>query len=140
MTFIICSCLAHIINLATQALISTRSKAKYYSPDTDDAHIPDLGAVERDEVGLVRAISVKARSSSQRKELFLGIQVESKVKALQLLLDMKVRWGSTYVMLTRAQSRMEVSNLYFHIFPECSLVFTARGHVCVSLEHEGDKQ
>src|ERR1700737_3757472 len=43
MTFIVHSCLAHIINLATQALISTRSKAKYYAPDTDDAHIPDLG-------------------------------------------------------------------------------------------------
>jgi hypothetical protein len=105
---ILYSCLAHIINLATQALISTRSKAEYYSPDTDDAHIPDLGASERDEVGLVRAISVKARSSSQRKELFQSIQVENKIKPLQLLLDMKVRWGSTYVMLTRAQLRKKV--------------------------------
>ena len=30
---------------------------------------------------------------------------------LQLLLDMKVQWGSTYVMLHRADSRKEV-----HIF------------------------
>src|SRR5271156_5080959 len=101
-------CLAHIINLATQALIATRSKAKYYSPDADDAHIPDLTTRERDEVGLVRAICVKARSSSQRKELFKSIQVEKKLRPLQLLLDMKVRWGSTYVMLMRAEERKEV--------------------------------
>ncbi|PPQ87326.1 hypothetical protein CVT26_004408, partial [Gymnopilus dilepis] len=98
-------CLAHIINLATQALISTRSKAKYYSADSDDGHLPDLNAPDRDEVGLIRAITVKARSSSQRKELFKTIQIENKVPPRQLLLDMKVRWGSTHVMLLRAESR-----------------------------------
>ena len=103
------SCLAHIINLATQALIATRSKAKYYSTTDEDAHIPDLTAHNRDEVGLVRAISVKAWSSSQRKALFKTVQEQNSVKALQLLLDMKVRWGSTYVMLSRAESRRKVS-------------------------------
>lgn len=106
---IICRCLAHIINLATQALISTRSKAKYYDPEADESHVPDLAATERDEVGLVRAITVKVRSSSQCKELFKSIQVEDNVAPLQLLLDMKVRWGSTHVMLLRAESRKEVS-------------------------------
>jgi hypothetical protein len=52
-------CLAHIINLATQAMISTRSKAKYYNPHNIDEHAPDVNAVERDELGLIRAISVK---------------------------------------------------------------------------------
>jgi hypothetical protein len=52
-------CIAHIINLATQALISTWSKAKYYVPDTEDAHVPDTSAAERDELGLIRAICVK---------------------------------------------------------------------------------
>ena len=53
-------CLAHIINLAAQALISTRSKAKYYDANADeDAHIPSMEGEDRDEVGLVRAISVK---------------------------------------------------------------------------------
>jgi len=108
-TYISCSCLAHIINLATQALIATRSKAKYYSAADEEAHIPDLTAHERDEVGLVRAISVKARSSSQRKALFKSIQEQNNVKPLNLLLDMKVRWGSTYVMLSRAESRQIVS-------------------------------
>ncbi|KAG6843907.1 hypothetical protein H0H87_011859 [Tephrocybe sp. NHM501043] len=60
-------CLVHIINLATQVLISTRSKAKSL-PETSMAQ-------ERDELGLVRAIVVKERSSSQWKELFKEIQV-----------------------------------------------------------------
>ena len=55
------SCLAHIINLATQALISTRSKAKYYEPNKpDDDQLPEAaGGDDRDEVGLICAICVK---------------------------------------------------------------------------------
>lgn len=55
-------CLAHIINLATQALISTRSKAKYHNPHNVDEHAPDVNAIDRDELGLVRAIAVKVRT------------------------------------------------------------------------------
>lgn len=62
-TFLILSNLAvsHIINLATQALISTRSKAKYYEPNKpDDDQLPEAaGGDDRDEVGLIRAICVK---------------------------------------------------------------------------------
>lgn len=126
------SCLAHIINLATQALILTHSKAKYYSPNTDDAHIPDLAATERDKVGLVQAITVKARSSSQRKELFQSVQIENMVKPLQLLLDMKVRWGSTYVMLTQAQSRKEVCIFHYHFFFNAN-VYTCRRWTCLCI-------
>lgn len=51
------SCLAHVINLATQILISTYSKSPHFDPNQPDAHIP----MTRDEVGLVRAIVVKVR-------------------------------------------------------------------------------
>ena len=55
-------CLAHIVNLATQAIISARSKSKYYNSNPDDNYIPDdLGAALRDEVGIVRAICIKVR-------------------------------------------------------------------------------
>ena len=47
---------------------------------------------------------MKARSSAQRKEAFKTIQSRRKERPLQLLLDMKVRWSSTFVMLTRAES------------------------------------
>jgi hypothetical protein len=53
-------CLAHIINLAAQAVISAHSKSKYYTGDPADDHIPeDLAANERDEIGIVRAICIK---------------------------------------------------------------------------------
>ena len=51
--------MAHVINLATQALIKGHSNAKYYNPATPDEHIPDVDAYLRDEVGLIRAITVK---------------------------------------------------------------------------------
>lgn len=49
------SCLAHVINLATQMLILTYSKTPHYDPKQPDAHVP----TSRDEVGLIRAIVVK---------------------------------------------------------------------------------
>lgn len=51
-------CLAHIINLATQALISTHSKSHHYNPADPEADLSsdDIG---RDTVELVRAICVK---------------------------------------------------------------------------------
>ena len=49
------SCLMHVINLATQLLISTYSKSPHFDPKNADAHVPTC----RDEVGLVRAIVVK---------------------------------------------------------------------------------
>ena len=52
-----CSCLAHVINLATQALISTYSKSLHFDPKNPEAHVP----TSHDEVGLIRAIAVKVR-------------------------------------------------------------------------------
>lgn len=55
----------------------------------------------------------KARSSPQRKEMFKKIQAGKGVsKPVQLLLDMKVRWGSTYVMLNRADINREVPIIF----------------------------
>jgi hypothetical protein len=49
------SCLAHVINLATQMLISTYSKSPHFDPKEPNAHVP----TSCDEVGLVRSIVVK---------------------------------------------------------------------------------
>jgi hypothetical protein len=48
-----------VINLATQALISTYSKTKHFDPKEPTDHEPDIDAFQRDEVGLIRAITVK---------------------------------------------------------------------------------
>jgi hypothetical protein len=48
--------------LATQAIISTHSKSKFYSGNLEDDQLPDdVGALERDEIGILRAICVKVR-------------------------------------------------------------------------------
>ncbi|KAJ8496334.1 hypothetical protein ONZ45_g12488 [Pleurotus djamor] len=53
-------CLAHVNNLATQALLKTYSKSKHYDPTTPDTNLHiSHDKEERDEVGLVRTISVK---------------------------------------------------------------------------------
>ncbi|OBZ74813.1 hypothetical protein A0H81_05682, partial [Grifola frondosa] len=67
-------------------------------------HLNILHGSYRDEVGLVRAIAVKC------KEIFRRIQVNAGAnKMVQLLIDMRVRWSSTYLMLHRAESKQELS-------------------------------
>ena len=61
---------------------------------------------------------MKACSSAQRKEAFKTIQNHRKEWPLQLLLDMKVRWSSTFIMLTCAESRWQVYQILFIVlFP-----------------------
>jgi hypothetical protein len=59
LTFGLHRCLAHVINLATQALIAGCSKTKFFDPAQPDDHAPDTEDFERDVVGLIRAITVK---------------------------------------------------------------------------------
>ncbi|KIL69108.1 hypothetical protein M378DRAFT_176096 [Amanita muscaria Koide BX008] len=68
-------CLAHIVNLATQALLTAHSKSDHYNPVNPDAALVASRGTQRDEIGLIRAICIKERSSAQRKELFKKIQL-----------------------------------------------------------------
>jgi hypothetical protein len=52
------------------------------------------------------------RSSSKRKEIWNMVQIKNKLKPLQLILDMKVRWSSTYLMLDRAERKKSVRTCY----------------------------
>ena len=48
----------------TQAVISTHSKAQFCAGNPGDDHLPeDVGGTERDEIGIIRAICVKVRST-----------------------------------------------------------------------------
>ena len=73
----------------------------------------------------------KERSSAKRKELFRTIQVEKNTEKAksegktiieqtkQLILDMSVRWSSTYGMLHRAVTLREV---------RCNTIYLSGGH------------
>ena len=118
------SCLAHVINLVTQSLISTYSKSPHFDPKQPNAHVP----TSRDKVGLIRSIVVKVwiiflglkvmlltavqeRSSLKRKEMWKTIQIKlDSQQVVQLILDMKVWWSSTYLMLDRAKRKKDVHN------------------------------
>ena len=129
--YILFRCLAHVISLATQALIKSHTKSKHYNSASPKEHMLTTTGYNHDEIGLVQAISVKVcdinqicnvfkltqppwqeHSSAQCKQLFKDIQTWDGTDPHQLLLDMPVRWSSTYVMLERAESQRKVSNKY----------------------------
>ena len=56
-------CLAHIINLATQALLGEYSKSLHYDPTNPDVELAASSGPRHDEIGLVRSISVKVRGA-----------------------------------------------------------------------------
>lgn len=97
---IVLRCSGHVINIATQKVLKTYSAAPHYTPNTfEDIDQSD----ERDLIGLIRAVAVKAKSSSIRQTVFKKVQAQDQKHLKKLLLDMPVRWASTYVMLDRAE-------------------------------------
>ncbi len=66
------SCLAHIINLAAQALISAYSKSPHYNPADPDNHLNFGESGYRDEVGLIRAITVKVSRTCGLADALVG--------------------------------------------------------------------
>ena len=64
------------------------------------------------------------RSSAKRKELYKAVQVKAAVSPqTQLLLNMKVRWSSTYVMVNRAETSQRVClnwNILTYVIADCS--------------------
>lgn len=67
------------------------------------------------------------RSSAKRKQLFQTIQKQDRPghpalqRPLQLLLDMPVRWSSTYIMLDRAEKLKEVYSFAYFCPCDCGL-------------------
>ncbi|OJT04203.1 hypothetical protein TRAPUB_5111 [Trametes pubescens] len=109
-------CLAHIINLATQAVLDAYSKTPHYDPHAPDIELVNQHGARRDVIGLVRCISVKEHSSAKRKELFKQLQLrDDKKKAYQLLLDSPTRWSSTYVMLDRVEQLEDIHQFVYEI-------------------------
>ena len=66
---------------------------------------------------VARTLSVvQERSSSKRKEMWKTVQSKAGIaRPVQLVLDMKVRWSSTYLMLDRAERNKVVSACHWQI-------------------------
>ena len=64
------------------------------------------------------------RSSAKRKELYRTVQTKAGVShPTQLLINMKVRWSSTYVMLNRAESNKKVHVWYCYVIQMLVILF-----------------
>jgi len=64
----------------------------------------------------LRKLIVKIRASPQRKERFDRQSNLYSGNSLNLILDVKTRWNSTYLMLERALKLQEVSNFVYMIY------------------------
>ncbi|KAK2464572.1 hypothetical protein APHAL10511_003430 [Amanita phalloides] len=94
------NCLTHVINLATQSLISTYTNAPYFDAKNPNVHMPTT----HNKVGIVHAIAVKECSLLKWKEMWRMIQVKAGVaQPVQLVLNMKVQWSSALFMLDQAE-------------------------------------
>ena len=66
------------------------------------------------------------RSSSKRKGIWRTVQSKAGIaKPVQLILDMKVRWSSTYLMLDRAERNRAVSRI------DCPVGVVLMGFQCI---------
>jgi hypothetical protein len=98
-------CLAHVINLTTQEILK-----HIKAGEAQDERII-LEADSGEFINILpklRKLIVKIRSSPQRQARFLcQCQIHNEDK-LNLILDIKTRWNSTYLMLERAQKLRDV--------------------------------
>ncbi|KAJ7851918.1 hypothetical protein B0H14DRAFT_2581151 [Mycena olivaceomarginata] len=61
-------CLAHVIDIATQKLLSAYSKSPHLNAREPNSLIPDTSESMRDEIGLVRVIAMKNSPWSTKKK------------------------------------------------------------------------
>jgi hypothetical protein len=103
-------CLAHIMNLACQAMISacgevTQDTDQEEEDDDDDDDEKEINVNSSDcdvpFVSKIRKGVAGIRKSPQRREIFKMKCISSKLKNKILILDVKTRWNSTYWMLQR---------------------------------------
>jgi len=104
-------CTAHITNLAVQALLrELGTEPSSASPSIDEDTTTQAGKVPC--VAKLRRIVVKIRSSPQRRNTLKGQCGACGIGSKKLILDVRVRWNSTYAMIERAcELRIPLSNL-----------------------------
>lgn len=108
-------CLAHIINLTVQEIL------KYVKAEDAQEEDKILESISQEDqvnsnveiIPKLRRLIVKIRSSPQRKEKFSRhCEFYLNNNSLNLILDVKTRWNSTYFMLDRALKLRDVSKLF----------------------------
>jgi len=94
-------CLAHIINLTCQEILKNIKAGEAQDEDEILKEISN-GNDDINVIPKLRKLIVKIRASPQRKERFDRQSNLYSRNSLNLILDVKTRWNSTYLMLERA--------------------------------------
>ncbi|CAB5213516.1 unnamed protein product [Rhizophagus irregularis] len=96
-------CIAHVMNLAVQEILKY---IKAGEPQDEDIILDDIlnntNLFTNKIIPKLRKLIVKIRASPQRRERFFRQCNSQNIKELNLILDVKTRWNSTYLMLKRA--------------------------------------
>ena len=105
--------MAHVINLTVQEILKN---IKARDAQEEDELLELVSQEEQeDDVNIeiipkLRRLIVKIRSSPQRKEKFARHYKFFSIQSLNVILDVKTRWNSTYLMLDRVLKLREVSS------------------------------
>ncbi|EXX59676.1 hypothetical protein RirG_186940 [Rhizophagus irregularis DAOM 197198w] len=105
-------CLAHIINLTVQEILKN---IKAGDAQEEDELLELVSQEEQEDnvnveiIPKLRRLIVKIRSSPQQKEKFARRCEFFSIQSLNVILDVKTRWNSTYLMLDRILKLREVS-------------------------------
>ncbi|CAB5193526.1 unnamed protein product [Rhizophagus irregularis] len=98
-------CLAHIINLTTNEIL----KHVKAGEARDGIMILEDNSEESNTIPKLKKLIIKINSSPQRRGRFLQhIKIFPELTSLNLILDVKTRWNSTFLMLKRALVLREV--------------------------------
>lgn len=105
--------MAHVINLTVQEILKN---IKAGDAQEEDELLELVSQEEQEDdvnveiIPKLRLLIVKIRSSPQQKEKFARRCKFFSIQSLNVILDVKTRWNSTYLMLDRALKLREVSS------------------------------
>jgi hypothetical protein len=107
-------CLAHIINLTSQEILKNVNAGEAQEENTILAETEISQNSNMEIIPKLRKLIVKIRCSPQRRDKFahrcdLYSNNNENIKSLNLILDIRTRWNSTFLMLERALKLREVS-------------------------------
>lgn len=102
-------CLAHIINLTTKEILKYVKAEEAIEGNQRIMILEDNSDENSSVIPKLRKLIIKINSSPQRRGRFSQhLNIFPEIKSLNLILDVKTWWNSTYLMLKRALVLREV--------------------------------